>query len=51
VVNSDKLRFWTKNKEFSAEAGKFHVWIGKNAKEGLQGSFELKSETAKEFMG
>ncbi len=30
VINSDKLKFWTKNKEYSAEAGKFHVWIGKN---------------------
>jgi beta-glucosidase len=41
VVNSEKLKFWTKNKEFAAEAGKFHVWIGKNVQEGLQGGFEL----------
>jgi beta-glucosidase len=41
VLNSDKLRFWTRDKEFKAEAGKFNVWIGKNSQEGLQGSFEL----------
>jgi beta-glucosidase len=41
IINSDKLRFWTKDKEFKAESGKFNVWIGKNSQEGLQGSFEL----------
>ena len=46
VINSDKLKFWTKNKEYSAEAGKFNVWIGKNCLEGLQGSFDLLATQA-----
>jgi beta-glucosidase len=31
AINSDMLRFWTRDKEFKAEAGKFNVWIGKNS--------------------
>ncbi len=31
ILNSNKLRFWTKDKEFKAEAGKFNVWIAKNS--------------------
>lgn len=31
VLNSNKLRFWTKDKEFKAESGKFNVWIAKNS--------------------
>jgi len=41
VLSSEKLRFWTKDKEFKAEAGKFHLWIGRNAEDGLQTTFEL----------
>lgn len=41
VLSSDKLRFWTMDKVFKAEPGKFNVWIGKNSEEGLQGSFDL----------
>jgi hypothetical protein len=40
-LNSNKLKFWTKDKEFKAEAGKFNVWIAKNSQEGLQTSFDL----------
>lgn len=31
VLNSSSLGFWTKDKVFKAEPGKFNVWIAKNA--------------------
>jgi beta-glucosidase len=31
VLNSSSLKFWTKDKVFKAEPGKFNVWIAKNA--------------------
>lgn len=31
VLKSDQLRFWTRDKEFKAEPGKFNVWIAKHA--------------------
>jgi len=30
-INSSKLAFWTEEKVWKAEAGKFNVWIGKNS--------------------
>ena len=31
VLSSQKLQFWTMDKELKAEAGKFNVWIGPNS--------------------
>jgi beta-glucosidase len=31
TINSDMLSFWTRDKEYKAEAGKFNVWIGKDS--------------------
>lgn len=39
TLSSNNLKFWTQDKETKAEAGKFNVWIGKNAEEGLMGTF------------
>jgi len=39
VLSSDKLKFWTADKEWKAEAGKFNLWIGPNSDEGQQGQF------------
>ena len=39
VLSSDKLKFWTTDKEWKAEAGKFNLWIGPNSDEGQQGQF------------
>ncbi len=50
TINSDMLRFWTRDKEFKAEPGKFNVWIGKNSEEGLQGTFELLPTSKEEEM-
>jgi beta-glucosidase len=42
TLSSENLKFWTQDKEFKAEAGKFNVWIGSNsAEEGMAGSFTL----------
>lgn len=41
VLSSDNLAFWTKDKKYQAEAGKFNVWIARNVEEGLMGTFEL----------
>ena len=39
VISSEKLKFWTKDKVWKAEAGKFNIWIGKNSEEGLMSSY------------
>lgn len=49
VFNSNALRFWTRDKQFKAEAGKFTLWIGRNASEGLQGAFELTGSAGEDF--
>ncbi len=42
VLKSDNLRFWTKDKEFKAEPGKFNLWIAKHALDTtLQATVEL----------
>lgn len=49
VLTSDKLRFWTKDKEFKAEPGTFNVWIGRNADDVAQmGTFELVASSSQE---
>ena len=45
VVTPKMLSFWTRDKEFKAEAGKFNVWIAKNANEGLMDTFELTASS------
>jgi beta-glucosidase len=30
VLTSNNLKFWTKDKEYKAEPGKFNIWIAKN---------------------
>lgn len=45
LLKSSSLSFWTKDKEYKAEAGKFNVWIGRNADEGEMGTFELVNST------
>lgn len=41
TIDAEMLKFWTKGQQCKAEPGKFNVWVGKNALEGLMGSFEL----------
>ena len=48
VLTSDRLRFYTKDKEFKAEPGAFNVWIGRNVEDALMGSFDLLPPQAKE---
>lgn len=51
VVSPKMLCFWTTDKEFKAEVGKFNVWIAKNANEGLMDSFDLTSSKQEEPFG
>lgn len=30
TLNADKLKFWTKDQQWKAQAGKFNIWVGKN---------------------
>jgi beta-glucosidase len=43
-VHTDDLGFYNQAKEYVTEPGQFHLWVGKNAEEGLQGSFEIEAE-------
>lgn len=46
TINSDKLAFWTSDKQYKAEPGKFNVWIGgSSADEGQMGTFMLEAST------
>ncbi len=39
-----RLRFWNAQGQYQAEPGKFKVWIGPNALEGLESNFILRSQ-------
>lgn len=41
-ITEKDLQFFTEAKGWSAESGKFKLWIGTSSAEGLEGSFELK---------
>ena len=42
TLHTDDLAFYNQEMKEVTEPGQFQVWIGKNAEEGLQGSFEVK---------
>ena len=42
TLKADDLSFYNQAMKNVAEPGKFKVWIGKNAAEGLESTFELK---------
>lgn len=41
TLNTDDLAFYDINMNFTAEPGKFQVWIGPNSQQGLQGEFRI----------
>ena len=49
AVNSAMLSFWTQDKEYKAEPGKFNLWIAPNSSEGPMASFELTVSGEEEY--
>jgi beta-glucosidase len=41
-ISADDLKFYTRDMKFQAEPGQFHVFVGGNSVDVLQGEFELK---------
>ena len=41
-LNTDKLSFYNQYMELVTEPGKFKVWIGRNAEEGLEAEFNIE---------
>jgi beta-glucosidase len=41
-LNTDELSFYNQNMELVTEPGRFKVWIGRNAEEGLEAEFNIK---------
>ncbi|PIB34320.1 glycosyl hydrolase [Reichenbachiella sp. 5M10] len=44
ILTKNDLAFYTADQEWVAEPGGFRIWVGQNAEEGLEGSFELRDE-------
>ena len=42
ALHTNELGFYNQEMEYVTEPGEFHLWVGQNAAEGLQGSFEVK---------
>lgn len=45
-LSADDLRFHNRRLDFVVEPGMFHVWVGPNSAEGLQGEFEVVARQA-----
>ena len=44
IINSKTLQFYTANKKWEVEPGKFNVWVGGNSKASLMASFKVISD-------